>query len=421
VVARLTVRLVSLLLAGIGVLALGAGVAHADGESIVGTLLTNDRAPVAGVTITVTSDSGFSKSGVTQTDGKFAIPVPKVGNYSVELDESTLPNGIAAPVTNPIQTEVLAGTDRPVLFVLGVRARNVESKWHQLPQYVADGIRIGLIIALCAVGLSLIYGTTGLTNFAHGEVITFGALSTYFFNVNVGMGLIPAAVLGVIATGIFGAVLDRGLWKPLRRRGTGLIAMMIVSIGLALAVRNVYLIIFGGSPRPFNEYVGEPGIDFGPITLTPADLAGAGICIVVLVLSGLALLKTRMGKATRAVADNPALAASTGIDVERVILVVWVAGSALAGLGGILLALSQQVAFNGGQLVLLLVFAAVTLGGLGTAFGALVGSVIIGLITQVSVWLGMPAELQNVSALAVLIIVLMVRPQGILGRRNRIG
>jgi len=396
VVARLTVRLVSLLLAGIGVLALGAGVAHADGESIVGTLLTNDRAPVAGVTITVTSDSGFSKSGVTQTDGKFAIPVPKVGNYSVELDESTLPNGIAAPVTNPIQTEVLAGTDRPVLFVLGVRARNVESKWHQLPQYVADGIRIGLIIALCAVGLSLIYGTTGLTNFAHGEVITFGALSTYFFNVNVGMGLIPAAVLGVIATGIFGAVLDRGLWKPLRRRGTGLIAMMIVSIGLALAVRNVYLIIFGGSPRPFNEYVGEPGIDFGPITLTPAE-------------------------ATRAVADNPALAASTGIDVERVILVVWVAGSALAGLGGILLALSQQVAFNGGQLVLLLVFAAVTLGGLGTAFGALVGSVIIGLITQVSVWLGMPAELQNVSALAVLIIVLMVRPQGILGRRNRIG
>ena len=420
-VARLTVRLVSLLLAGLGIVILGAGAAHADGESIVGTLLTNDRTAVAGVTITVTNDSGFSKSTVTQTDGKFAIPVPKVGAYSVELDETTLPSGVSAPVTNPIQTQVLAGTDRPVLFVLGARARNVESKWHQLPQYIADGIRIGLLIALCAVGLSLIYGTTGLTNFAHGEIITFGALSTYFFNVDVGMGLIPAAVLGVAATAVFGAVLDRGLWKPLRKRGTGLIAMMIVSIGLALAVRNIYLIIFGGSPRPFNEYVGEPGIDFGPITLTPADLVGMAICIVVLVLAGLALLKTRMGKATRAVADNPSLAASTGIDVERVILVVWVAGSALAGLGGVLLALSQQVAFNGGQLLLLLVFAAVTLGGLGTAFGALVGSVIIGLITQVSVWLGVPAELQNVSALAVLIIVLLVRPQGILGRRNRIG
>ncbi len=418
---RVTLRIVGVLVASLSFLILfGAGAAHADGESIVGTLLTNSRAPVAGVTITVTNDSGFSESAVTETDGKFAIPVPKTGAYTVTLEESTLPEGIATPVLNPINTTVRPGTDRPVLFVLGERERNTQSTWDRAAQLFVEGLRFGLIIALAAVGLSLIYGTTGLTNFAHGEIVTFGAIIVWYFNVSLGIPLLIAAVLGVAASALFGGVMDRGLWKPLRGRGTGLIAMMIVSIGLALALRSIYQIFFGATSRAYSEYQGQAGLSFGPVDITPANLISMIIAAVILALAGLALLKTRTGKATRAVADNPALAATTGIDVERVILIVWVVGAALAGLGGFLLALNQQVSFIIGQQVLLLVFAAVTLGGLGTAFGALVGSIVVGLFITMST-LVIPTELQTVGALGILILVLLVKPAGILGRQGRVG
>ena len=130
--------------------------------------------------------------------------------------------------------------------------------------------------------------------------------------------------------------------------------------------------------------------------------------------------RSSIGKATRAVSDNPALASASGIDVERVIQVVWVAGGVLAGLSGILLALSQQVSFQLGFQVLLLVFAAVTLGGLGTAFGALAGSMVVGLFINLSTLI-IPSELKNVGALGILIVILLVRPQGLLGRAERVG
>ncbi len=135
---------------------------------------------------------------------------------------------------------------------------------------------------------------------------------------------------------------------------------------------------------------------------------------------GLVLTRTRIGKAIRAVADNPDLARSSGIDVDRVILIVWGAGAALATLGGVFFAMSELVDWQFGFKLLLLMFAGVTLGGLGTAFGAFVGSLIVGIIIQVStIWIS--PELKNVSALTLLILILIVRPQGIFGRRERIG
>jgi branched-chain amino acid transport system permease protein len=196
--------------------------------------------------------------------------------------------------------------------------------------------------------------------------------------------------------------------------------MMIVSIGLSLLLRYLFLYQFGGGTESYADYRGQAGVAFGPIRLRPLDFISMAIATVVLVAVGLALLRTRLGKATRAVSDNPALAAASGIDVDRVIRSVWVAGAALAGLAGILLGLAQQINFQMGFQILLLVFAAVTLGGLGTAFGALVGSLIVGVFVEVST-LVVPTELKNVGALAVLIIILLFRPQGILGRAERIG
>lgn len=412
-----------LLVVGLGVMAmlgLGATGASADNESIGGTLRTLAGDPVAGVTITVTSDSGFEGSAVTDGAGLWKVPVPSPGQYTVELDETTLPSGTTPPVKNPIETTADPGTPRTVNFALGERQRNIESFWDRAVQLAVEGIRYGLIIALAAVGLSMIYGTTGLTNFAHGEIITFGGLVAWWLNVSLGLPLILAAVLAVVISGLGGGVLDRGLWKPLRKRGTGLIAMMIVSIGLSMALQNLFLIVFGGASRPYDQYAAQAGIHMGPVILTPKDMISMALATVILVLTGLALLRTKLGKATRAVADNPALASATGIDVERVILAVWVAGAGLAGLGGVLTGLTQQVSFNMGFQLLLLTFAAVTLGGLGTAFGAVVGSLVIGLFVQLST-LWIPTELKNVGALLVMIIILLVRPNGLLGRRSRIG
>ncbi len=419
---RSAVRAAVGLLLLVGCLLWTAPAALAAGETIRGTLQNGGEA-LEGVTITVTTpDGGEVGEAVTDDTGAFVIELPGPGEYTVTLDEDSLPDSVAiregrsASVTLP----VAVGQQRPVLFPLGEGSRQVQSDLDRLPQLVVEGLNFGLIIALAAVGLSLIYGTTGLVNFAHGELVTLGALLAYFFNVLLGLQLVPAALLAVLAAGALGGVQDRILWRPLRKRGTGLIAQLVVTIGLALFLRGFYLYLFGGSSRPYADYQLQRGVDLGPVSLAPKNAVSMLICIVMLLAVAYLLLRTRLGKATRAVSDNPALAASSGIDVQRVISTVWIAGAALAGLAGILLALGQQVSFQLGFQILLLVFAGVTLGGLGTAFGALVGSLVVGIFTQVST-LVVPTELKNAGALVVLILVLLVRPQGILGRAERVG
>lgn len=399
--------------------------ASADGEQVSGRLenrVDGGRTPVPGVTITVTG-GGFTESTTSGADGKWVIPVPAQGSYDVSIDVSTLPEGIG--LTDPDKVVITTTVQPPnlnriVIFPLGESTAVTNSKWATAAQLAFEGVRFGLLIALGALGLSLIYGTTGLTNFAHGEIITFGALATYTLNAGLGMPLLLAAILGVILTALFGAFQNRGLWKPLRKRGTGLIAMMIVSIGLAILLRNLFLFFYGGDKQAYTEFVGAAGLNFGPVSVTPADIVVIIVSILALGAVVVGVQKTRLGKATRAVSDNPALASSAGIDVERVIEVVWIVGAALAGLGGILLAFTQQVSFQMGFQVLLLVFAAVTLGGLGTIWGAIVGSLVVGLFLQLSTLI-IPSELKNVGALLVLIVILLVRPYGLLGRRERVG
>jgi neutral amino acid transport system permease protein len=220
--------------------------------------------------------------------------------------------------------------------------------------------------------------------------------------------------------GAFGWLQDRFFWGWLRGRRSGLISMMIISIGVALLLRYLYLYFFGGDTRQYADYVAQPGLDLGAISVAPKNLIMDAVAIVVLIVVSLALVKTRLGKATRAVSTNPSLAAASGINVDAIIRLVWTIGGALAALSGAMLGIFQGVNYQMGFQILLLVFAAVTLGGLGTAFGALLGSLVIGLATQLST-LVIPTELKNVGALVVLIVIILVRPQGILGRRERIG
>jgi branched-chain amino acid transport system permease protein len=287
-------------------------------------------------------------------------------------------------------------------------------------QLLVDGIRFGLLIAICAVGLSLIFGTTGLTNFAHGELVTVGAVIAWFINVSLGVPLIWAALIAVVVGAAVGALNDLALWRPLRRRGTGLVAALVVSIGVSLALRYLVQIVFGGRSQPYTGLGSSRAVNYGLFTLTNRALASIIISIIILVLVALMLQRTKIGKAMRAVADNRDLAASSGIDVDRVILFVWALGGALATLGGVLLGLSDRVQWDMGFRLLLLMFAGVTLGGLGTAYGALVGSLVVGVFVQMST-LVIPDDMKYVGGLLLLIVILVIRPQGILGSRARIG
>jgi branched-chain amino acid transport system permease protein len=421
------------------VVSIGAAVAQESEESIRGVLRAEGE-PVAGVTITVSTPDGEEVgSAESDAEGAWLIPVPEEGAYTVVLDTATLPDGVPEVATDTVETNVGNTQSKSVLFRFGDTggggsggtdggggggadeqpSTGAVFSWDRVAQLTAEGLRFGIVLALAALGLSVIFGTTGLTNFAHGEIITFGAIAAWLLT-GAGLPFLVAAVLAVVLTGGFGWAQDSLLWRPLRRRRTGLIAMMIVSIGLAIFLRYFYLYVFGGERRPYQQFAVQGGLELGPITLAPRDLISMAVAVVVLAGTVLALSRTRLGKATRAVSDNPALASATGIDVDAVIRVVWIGGAALAGLSGILLALSQQVDYQIGFRSLLLVFAAVVLGGLGTIAGSIVGALIVGLFLQLST-LVIPIELQNAGVLAVLIVVLLIRPQGILGRRERVG
>ena len=398
------------------------GIASAEGERLVGTLQTSRSGPIEGVEVTVESADGQEVDSVeTDEDGRFSIDLPAAGDYTITLDEEALPDGVELGSGGASRdVTVGAGRSQPVNFGLEDGSSGGGSGTVRAVQLLVDGLRFGLLIAVCAVGLSLIFGTTGLTNFAHGELVTVGAIVAWYVNVRAGVPLIPAAIIAMVAGAAFGALNELGIWRPLRRRGTGLVAALVVSIGLSLLLRYLIQIVYGGFSNPYADYQSQRAVDYGVFNLTNRSLYSIIICLVVLVLVALMLQRTKIGKAMRAVSDNRDLAASSGIDVNRVILVVWMMGGALATLGGVLLGLSDQVQWDMGFRLLLLMFAGVTLGGLGTAYGALVGSVIVGVFVQMST-LVIPDDMKYVGGLLLLIVILVIRPQGILGSRARIG
>jgi len=398
-----------------------------------GGIIKFDEEPIAGVTMTI-EGNGFDAETVTDADGKWRLYVPEKSAYVLTVDESTLPDGV---IVDPAQLGEgitlkdgtsgsfdvefgLTGSKIVNLF-LGEGERTTTSYLDQVIERVINGLNFGLLLALAAIGVSLIFGTTGLTNFAHAEMVTFGAVIAVALGGGLGIPMWLTIPITIVIGGLFGYTLDLGLWKPLRRKGIGIVPLMIVSIGLSVAVRYIFQFFMGGSTAQLPG-AGSPKIQLlGPIKLSAVDMMSMGISIVVIVGVAFWLLRTRVGKATRAISDNPGLAAASGINVDRVIRIVWILAAALAALGGILWGYFRPgVRWDMGVHILLLIFAAVVLGGLGTAFGALIGAIIVGLLVEVStLWL--PSDLKYVGALVVLILILLVRPQGILGRKERLG
>ena len=299
-----------------------------------GGIITFEDEPVPDATVTV-SGGGFEAETVTDAEGRWRLYVPEKDVYTLEVVEDTLPEGVIVEGENPQEVEFGLTGSKIINLFLGEGERVTQSFFDQLMVRLINGLNFGLLLALAAMGASLIYGTTGLSNFAHGEMVTWGALValvlTSFWAWPFWIGIIIAVVMG----GVLGLALDAGLWRPLRRRGLGVVQLMIVSIGLSLALRYTYQYFIGGSTYQLPGASPAP-IQFGPISLSYIDLISMGVSIVVILLVAYFLLGTRIGKATRAISDNPQLASASGINVDRVVRIVWILAGVLAALSGIL-------------------------------------------------------------------------------------
>jgi branched-chain amino acid transport system permease protein len=394
------------------------------GLPVSGTLRNVDGTLLVGVRVQALAASGQQVAAtVSSTSGQWELTVPTPGQYTFRIDRQSLPRGVTV-LQGEVVRDVEPGTLSLVVFRFGAQRAGLPTSTSAAAlRVLVDGIRFGLVIAITGIGLSLIFGTTGLTNFAHGELVTIGAVLAWTLNVTFGLQLIWATVLAIAGGGALGAATDLAIWRPMRRRRAGLVAQLVISIGLALALRYVVLIYFGGRSESFADYTDQVERNYGFISITDKDLATIVISLAVLVGVALLLQRTRIGKAMRAVSDNRDLAAASGIDVERVVLFVWILAGALAALGGVLFGLSElggTVQYEMGFSLLLLMFAGVILGGLGTAYGALVGCLIVGMLVEVSAQI-IPVDLKYLGGLGVLIVILVIRPQGLLGSRARIG
>jgi branched-chain amino acid transport system permease protein len=386
----------------------------------------NVDTPLPEVTVTVVDAAGADVGSAQTNDRGIAkVCLPTRADYTVSVDTDTLPEGKSLKGESTVQVSEsrFVTSTFNLAFFTGGRASTGDSFLEKLAQNSLNGARLGLVIAMCSVGLSLIFGTTGLTNFAHGEMVTFGAMAAFYFNSTLDLSIWIAAPISIVLGGVFGLLFDIVVFGPLRRKGIGLVSQLVVSVGLSLLLRNVFLFQFGGRTKPLPAFNGQIAKDFGPFSITLRDLTTMIISIVVLIAVALALQRTRFGKATRAVSDNPELASSTGINSQQVIRIVWIVGGALAAMGGLFRALSTDggVSPETGSSLIFVMFAGITLGGLGSAYGALVGGFVVGLFVEMSTLFGVPTELKNVPPLVVLILILLVRPQGILGRRERVG
>jgi len=396
-------------------------------------VITNGDTPVEGVVMTI-DGNGFDAETETDAEGKWRLYVPEKDTYTLTVDESTLPDGVIVDAAQlPEGTQPIAGTTasfelefgltgtKIVNLFLGAGERVTVSFIDQLLSRMVGGLNFGLLLGLASMGAALIYGTTRLSNFAHGEMVTWGAVVALLFTSVWQLPLWLGIIAAVIGGAALGWALDAGLWKPLRRKGLGVVQLMIVSIGLSLALRYGLQYIIGGNTQQLPGASPEP-IRLGPISLSYIDMIAMATSIIVILGVAFFLTQTRTGKATRAISDNPQLAAASGIDVDKVIRTVWILAGVLAAISGILWAYFRPgVKWDMGMQMLLLMFCAITLGGLGSAIGALIGSIIVGMAVEVSTLLGVPTDLKYATALVALILILLVRPQGILGRKERLG
>lgn len=292
------------------------------------------------------------------------------------------------------------------------------------------GIALGSILALGSVGLTLTYGVLKFPNFSHGALITIGAYLAFevvrfvpngppLRPLSFGWELLLGLVIAMPLTGLVAVVCDRLVFRRLRNRGSSIVLFAMASLGLAFVLRSLLYLIWGPEFRFYYHGRANPALDlpFG-IAVQADKFFSFGLALLLVILLFLLLRHTKLGKAMRATADNPDLAMVRGIDTEKIMAWTWMIGGGMAASGGVLFGLASQLRPEMGFVSILLpVFAAVILGGIGNAFGALVGSIVIGMAWQLTAAVLPPTYGPGI-AFAIMILILVIRPQGLFGSQG---
>lgn len=287
-----------------------------------------------------------------------------------------------------------------------------------LTQQLLNGIVQGGTYALVAIGYTLVFGVLEIINLAHGELFTAGALIGYFL---VGLGLpLPLAIIGaMLGAALLGALLELTALRIVRRKGAGNLAPLISTIGLGLVLQNVYILLVGADPRSFRAGIGDSVLQLGPIRVTAVQIVVLGVSLLLMAVLQFTLTKTRLGRAVRAVSENPETAALLGVNVNAVIMATVMLAGALGGAAGVLVGLSfVSVTPVMGAAYGLKGLAVIILGGLGNVTGAVGGGLLIGIVEALTVYFGgtFGSIYREAISFAFLFIILVVRPQGLFGQ-----
>lgn len=289
---------------------------------------------------------------------------------------------------------------------------------HDVAQASLNGLTLGTIYALGAVGLTLVYGILRLVNFAHGDFLAFGAYMAFLVNVTWDLPLAAAIVFAMVATAALGLLSERLMWRPMRSKGAGFLQLLLMSIGLAFVIRSVIQWFWGTEIRKLDVNVVD-SVEFLGLRIGETELMVVIIGIAVLAAVAAVVRFTMLGKRMRALSDDMALAEVAGIDTRRVVLYTWLFAGALAGLAGTLAGALTNLRPELGFELLLPIFAAVILGGIGNPFGALVGGLVLGVVIELSTLVVEPRWKVTFGFVA-LVIALIVRPQGIFGKAKAV-
>jgi neutral amino acid transport system permease protein len=336
------------------------------------------------------------------------------------MEAGTLTAGEAPTLAERIREEAGRHPARTALAVLAliVLVMIASKGLHDVAQRGLNGLSLGAIYALGAVGLTLVYGILKLVNFAHGDFLTFGAYMAYLVNVTWGLPLVVAVFWAMATTAVLGIFLEKVMWGPMRAKGAGMLQLLLMAIGLALVIRYVIQFIWSTELRQLDVNRTDT-VEFLGLTIGRTNLIVIIVGFVVLIGTGMMLRYTLLGKRMRALSDNLDLAETSGIDTSRVIVWTWVFAAGFAGLAGVLAGAITQVQPELGFELLLPIFAAVVMGGIGNAYGALAGGIVLGLVIEWST-LFIDARWKTAIGFVVLILVLIVRPQGIFGKAKAV-
>ncbi len=289
---------------------------------------------------------------------------------------------------------------------------------HEVAQRGVNGLSLGAIYALGAVGLTLVYGILKLVNFAHGDFLTFGAYMAYLINVTWGGPLVLGILFAIVTTAFLGVVLEKGMFAPMRARGAGILQLLLMTLALGFVIRYAIQFAWGTELRQLDVNRTDT-VSFLDLRIGRTQLIVIVLGSMILIATGLLLRFTLLGKRMRALSDNLDLAETSGINTSRVILYTWIFAAGLAGLAGVFAGAITQLQPELGFELLLPIFAAVVLGGIGNAFGALTAGLVLGVVIEWST-LFVASGLKLVVGFLILIIVLVIRPEGIFGRARTV-